>query len=113
MAERRRLEIGWCGNAHRGSNPLASALKLNKNAWGDAGVAERARLLSECTLTSTEGSNPSLPVSRKVKKKPPHYAGAFFLCYALKSERFLQSTDGKMGMLILLRTIAMTRGRNF
>ena len=79
MAERRRLEIGWCGNAHRGSNPLASALKLHKNAWGDAGVAERARLLSECTLTSTEGSNPSLPARNIVEKKRLLYAGVFFV----------------------------------
>jgi hypothetical protein len=58
-AKRHRLEIGWRESA-RGFESLLLRLTT---IWGGARVADWARLLSECTRKSTEGSNPSLPAS--------------------------------------------------
>ena len=43
-----------------GSNPISSA-----NNWRDDREADGARLLSECAVKGTEGSNPSLSAETK------------------------------------------------
>ena len=60
-----------------GSNPTPSAQSLTF-FWGGARVVEWGRLLSGCwVISSTEGSNPSLPA---LSKKPPS-AGFFVIVY--------------------------------